>query len=106
MSLVDKQDKFVEMLGLLLAFARFKGYQVTFGRGSVTEEENKVVGGHPNSLHLRRLALDLNLFKDGKWLTNTEDHKELGEFWEYIGGTWGGRFNDGNHYSLAHKGMK
>jgi hypothetical protein len=27
-------------------------------------------------------------------------------FWESIGGSWGGRFNDGNHYSLEHRGMK
>ena len=31
---------------------------------------------------------------------------ELGEYWESIGGSWGGRFNDGNHYSLEHNGVK
>lgn len=30
----------------------------------------------------------------------------IGEYWESIGGAWGGRFNDGNHYSLGHGGRK
>lgn len=39
-------------------------------------------------------------------LTASSGHKLLGEYWESIGGTWGGRFNDGNHYSLEHNGVK
>ncbi len=51
----------------------------------------------------RRLAIDLNLFRDGRYLETTEDHAPLGLFWESLGGTWGGRFRDpdGNHYSLG-----
>lgn len=60
----------------------------------------------PNSLHYIGLAIDLNLFKNGEYLKDTNDHKELGEFWESLGGSWGGRFNDGNHYSLEHNGRK
>jgi len=30
----------------------------------------------------------------------------LGEYWESIGGSWGGRFGDGNHYSLKYKGRR
>jgi hypothetical protein len=52
------------------------------------------------------LAIDLNLFKDGNFLSATEDHKELGEWWEeqHELCRWGGRFSnaDGNHYSLVH----
>jgi hypothetical protein len=62
--------------------------------------------GSPNSLHRLRLAIDLNLFRDGVFLTSTNDHLPLGEFLESIGGTWGGRFGDGNHYSLAYGGKK
>jgi hypothetical protein len=39
-------------------------------------------------------------------LESTEAHTPLGEQWEKMGGTWGGRFNDGNHYSLEHEGKK
>ena len=63
-----------------------------------------------------KLAIDLDLFKDGEgfemgckvYLTKTEDHRKLGEFWESLHPLcrWGGRFGDGNHYSLEHGGVK
>lgn len=59
-----------------------------------------------NSLHKQRLAVDFNLFRDGQYLTGTEDHGPLGECWVSLGGSWGGRFKDGNHYSLEHEGRK
>ena len=102
----DKQRRFTGMLGLLYLYAYNQGFQLTLGRGRVSEAANKADGGHENSLHLHGLAQDLNLYKDGKWLKKTEDHLLLGVFWEALGGTWGGRFNDGNHYSLSHNGMK
>ncbi len=67
---------------------------------------NGKAGGIRESLHEKRLAIDLHLFKDGVYLSKTEDHLPLGLYWESIGGTWGGRFNDGNHYSLAFGGKK
>jgi len=30
----------------------------------------------------------------------------LGLYWESIGGSWGGRFGDGNHFSLEHEGRR
>jgi len=51
---------------------------------------------------------DFNLFKDGVFLQGTEDHRPLGEYWESLDPLcrWGGRFNDGNHYSIEHEGIK
>jgi len=103
MGLVDKQNEFTGMVVLLIRYAHSKGYQVTLGDAFRSEQ---VLYGHPNSLHRKRLAIDLNLFKGGKYLTTTDDHREMGEYWEEIGGSWGGRFNDANHYSLEHEGMK
>lgn len=100
MTLREKQSKFVRMVAELLRFAHDSGYELTFGDAYAT------TGHRPNSLHYSRLAIDLNLFKNGKYLTGTEDHRELGEFWESIGGSWGGRFEDGNHYSLGHGGRR
>ena len=72
--------------------------------------------GSAKSCHKLRLAIDLNLFRGGKMLTTTEDHRPLGEWWESQGGAWGGRFqesapgkgdgNDGNHYSSEHNGCR
>lgn len=106
MTLGQKQRRFTQMIGLLIQFAYLRGYELSFSRAYASPAANAADGGHPNSNHTRRLAVDFNLFKDGVYLRETEDHKELGEFWESLGGTWGGRFNDGNHYSIEHQGMK
>jgi len=95
MSLRQKQSKFIKALALLILYAYQQGYELTGGDLHATS------GHSPNSYHYRRLAIDLNLFKDGNYLTETEDHRILGEFWKSLGGSWGGDFarKDGNHYS-------
>ena len=107
----DKQRIFTRMVADLILFAYENGYELTFGDAYRDPRVHGAVGvkdsySSANSVHKERLAVDFNLFKDGKFLTATEDHKPLGEFWESIGGTWGGRFQDGNHYSLEHNGRK
>ena len=110
MTLGEKQRKFSKMLAELILWAYEHGYEIAIGEVFRTPEQaafNAANGkGIKNSLHTQCLAADLNLFKDGVYLTKTEDHKELGEHWESMGGAWGGRFNDGNHYSLEHEGRK
>lgn len=101
--LAYKQRKFVLMISDLIQWAYDHGYELTFGDAY---RDPRCPYGHSNSLHKMRLAVDFNLFKNGEYLPNTEDHQPLGEYWESIGGTWGGRFRDGNHYSLEHEGMK
>lgn len=111
MSLGSKQRKFTLMIAQLIQWAYEQGYELTVGdayrdprlHGQVGEKKGYGASG---SLHKQRLALDLNLFKEGEFLTATEDHKPLGEKWESMGGSWGGRFNDGNHYSLENQGRK
>lgn len=111
-TLRQKQSRFVRMVAKLIEFASENGYELTFGEALRTPQQAQLNAesgaGISNSLHLIRLAIDFNLFKNGIYLTKTEDHRPLGEFWESIGGTWGGRFRrpDGNHYSLEHNGVK
>lgn len=71
-------------------------------------KDNGNAGGIRNSLHGSRLAVDLNLFRNGVFLQRTEDYRELGEWWEtqHELARWGGRFGDGNHFSFAHNGRK
>ena len=88
------------MIADLILYAYDNGYELTFGDAFAHDGHMK------GSLHYIRLAIDLNLFKDGKFLDKTEDHFLLGDYWEAVGGSWGGRFNDGNHYSLEHEGRK
>lgn len=110
-TLGQKQRRFTRMVGLLIEYAYEQGYELTFGDAYRDPRVHGHVGdkrsySSANSLHKERLAVDFNLFKDGKYLTATSDHKSLGEYWESLGGSWGGRFKDGNHYSLEHRGRK
>ena len=111
MTLRQKQSQFVKMLADLIDFATDYGYELTLGDAYRDPRLHGIVGerkgyGHPKSCHKLRLAIDLNLFKDGVFLSSTESHKPMGVYWESLGGTWGGRFNDGNHYSIEHDGMR
>ena len=110
-SLGQKQRRFVRLIGLLIEYAYQQGYELTFGDAYRDPRMHGEVGqkksySSANSVHKSRLAVDFNLFKNGEYLTSTEAHRPLGEYWESLGGTWGGRFNDGNHYSLEHQGRK
>lgn len=91
----DRVSKVIEFLAPMLA---------------MKISNNGKIRGSRNSLHQDRLALDLNLFKNGAYLTGTEAHRELGEWWErqHPLCRWGGRFEDadGNHYSLEHEGRQ
>jgi hypothetical protein len=112
MELGQKQELFMRLLPGLLDRAHELGYEV---RGGDLFRDPRVFGqlgeskgyGHRKSGHKLKIAIDLNLFKDGHFLSGTEDHRELGEWWEkqHPLCRWGGRFDDGNHYSLEHNGV-
>ena len=113
MTLGQKQRLFAKMVARLIDKAHDLGYEVSLGdayrdprvHGNVGEKNSY---SSANSVHKERLAIDLNLFKDGKYLTSSEDHRELGEWWEkqHEFARSGIRFNDGNHYSFEHQGRK
>lgn len=108
--LMIAQFTFSGMVPRLIDKAHSLGFEVSLGEAWRTPEQAALYAkkgkGISNSLHTDKLAIDINLFKDGKYLSSTEDHRTLGEWWEEVGGTWGGRFGDGNHYSLAFGGRK
>lgn len=115
MNLRTKQSIFVNLVALLIVRAAHLGYELTFGEAYRSPEEAarlaKIGKGIKNSLHTQRLAIDFNLFKSGKFETNGEGHLELGLYWESLSTSdytcvWGGRFGDGNHYSIEHGGRK
>lgn len=113
MTLGEKQELFMRLLPRLIDKAHELGYQL---RGGDLFRDERVHGkmgekksySAANSCHKLKLAIDLNLFRDGEFLSSTEDHKALGEWWEqqHELSCWGGRFNDGNHYSITHEGSK
>lgn len=117
MTLLQKQFLFARLVPRLIDKAHELGYEVTLGDAFRDPRVHGAMGiklgyGHPKSGHKLRLAEDLNLFRlvAGKWelVTDTEGHRQLGEWWEQQHPlcSWGGRFQDGNHYSLEHNGVK
>lgn len=111
----------------LILWAFGNGYELTGGelmrttdqqllyyhglRLEMVKGEIKLLGSHKlsktmNSDHLSKLAIDLFLFKDGKYLTDKESHRPLHEYWKtlnennYSGYEWGWDFN---HFGMKEK---
>lgn len=119
MTLGEKQRLFMHLLGQFLVWIYESGYTVTGGeleRSQAQADANAASGaGISNSLHLKRLAIDLNLFllRDGRWeyQNMTEAYRPLGEKWKSMHplARWGGDFSsrpDGNHFSFEHEGVR
>ena len=114
MTLGEQQRLFAKLSAQFILWIYDQGYEVTYGEAFRTAQQaalNAQSGsGIANSLHTQRLALDLNLFKDGVWLQDTSAWEALGEYWESLHPLcrWGGRFSkpDGNHISMEYAGVK
>jgi len=110
MTLSERQQVFARNTARLILYMAESNYACTFGEALRTQEMADLYAkqgkGIKNSLHLKRLAIDLNLFKDGVYLSDTESHRKFGEWWEALDpmNRWGGRFKDGNHYSMSDDG--
>lgn len=102
MRLGKKQELFAILYAEHIVWLNQQGYKCRLGDVFAHDGHKK------NSNHYLKLAGDINLFKEGAFLTETEQHRESGEKWEsrHELCSWGGRFNDGNHYSLEHNGRK
>lgn len=115
MTLGEQQRLFTYLVGKLIIYAyETAGIELTFGDAYRTPQQaaaNAQAGtGITNSLHTQRLAIDLNAFKDGVYLTDTDQYAALGEHWKTLHPLcrWGGDFHsnpDGNHFSMTYGGM-
>lgn len=110
MSLSQAQRQFSRCVAQLILWAYDQGYEVTLGEAWRSTATARVMAeqgrGIVGSLHVDRLAVDLNLWKDGVWLTDSADHAPLGAYWKTLHplARWGGDFvsrKDGCHYSFT-----
>ena len=115
MSLLPLQQQFAQDAAKLIQKAAELGYGVTLGEATRSPEQaawNAAHGkGVANSLHIDKLAIDINLFKpDGTYITDSIGHTELGAWWKALGPRhmWGGNFQrlDYNHYSISPDGVR
>jgi len=110
MSLVVLQQLFAQDVGDLIRYIYERKYKCTLGEVYRTEDQALLYAkegiGIKDSLHCKRLAIDICLFSpDGKYLDKTESYTEFGLFWESLNplNRWGGHFKnaDGNHFQTS-----
>lgn len=116
-TLGQRQRRFLPLVAKLIDFAYAQGFQLTEGEGYRTPEQAALNAQHhtgiANSLHGLRLAIDLQLFKDGVYLEDAAAYEPLGTFWKTLDpdACWGGDFKppanvDGDHFSLSWAGIR
>ena len=113
MTLREQQSLFVKLTADFIQWVYASGWELTFSEAWRSPQEAAVQAaagaGIVNSLHVQRLAIDLNLFRDGALLTSVEDYLPLGVQWEGMHelARWGGRFTrpDADHFSLTFNGV-
>jgi D-alanyl-D-alanine carboxypeptidase-like protein len=107
------QEQMAQDAAKLIQQAALLGYTVTLGEAWRTPQQaqaNAAAGtGISNSLHIQRLAIDLNFFKSGIWVTDGSELADVGAWWKSLGSDhyWGGDFvtrPDGNHFSISPDG--
>lgn len=109
--LIEEQWLFLQDVALLIRFAsQIPGVQLTLGGAFQANDwyYDNCKGKTPHlkgGQHPKRLAVDLNLFVDGRWIKNGHHVWDmLGEFWKRLNplrNRWGGDFtnvSDFNHF--------
>jgi len=97
MSLSTAQAAFLLDACKLIQYATEQGFMVTGGELTRTPEQQAIYvktgrSKTMNSIHLKRCAIDLNFFKDGKIIWDKATIAPLGAYWESLNKTnsWGG----------------
>lgn len=111
--LARRQRIFTRCFARFLTFAlSIPGIEITLSEGYVGDTDaadGDYDGPHvKGGCHYAKLAIDINLFDNGIWITNGDDpiYKRLGAYWKALDPLcrWGGDFKkkDSNHFSVAH----
>ena len=108
MSLVAEQAAFLLDVAKLINKATELGFVVTGGELARTPEQQAIYvktgrSKTMTSIHLKRCAIDLNFFVNGKLCYDIPTLKPVGEYWESLNtkNSWGGHwksFKDVPHF--------
>lgn len=110
MTLRQRQSIFMLNVAKLIQYAFENGFELTAGELFRSSEQQAIYvktgrSKTMNSLHLSRLAVDFNIFKDGK-LVGKKECEPLGSYWESLHplNSWGGngvKLVDVPHFSMG-----
>lgn len=113
-TLRQRQSLFARLIAQLVTWIyTHPGWEVTFSEGYVGDTDARdgdYDGPHMrNGAHYNKVALDINLFVDGAWITGSHPAwDEIGEKWLSLHPLcrWGGTFHskDWNHFSVFYNG--
>lgn len=99
MSLVQEQAAFLLDACKLIQYATDQGFVLTGGELLRTPEQQEIYlkTGRSKTMasnHLKRCAIDLNFFKDGKLVWDKTQLAPIGAYWESLNpkNRWGGNF--------------
>ena len=108
MSLVTEQAAFLLDAAKLIQKATELGFTVTGGELARTPEQQAIYvkTGRSKTMasnHIKRCAIDLNFFRDGKLCYDIATLKPVGDYWESLNpkNSWGGNwksFKDVPHF--------
>ncbi len=127
MTLGEQQERFTYLVHTLLGWLQANGYKVRMGEcqrtmsqgllnyygGEVGYDSEKGLFIKPapkcswtlNSMHLSKLAMDLHIFKNGKYLDTVEALRHVGNYWVLLDrqNLWGGDFpkKDAFHFQYG-----
>ena len=123
MSLSDEQWEFLIDVASLIDYAEREGYKMTAGHlfrtsaqqylyffGYTLTEKLKLIKTKKRSktksgYHQKRLAIDFNVFINGKLTYTVNDIKPLGEYWKSLNplNVWGGDWGwDSGHFQRSY----
>lgn len=109
MTLQQKQSIFAQNVARLIMHVQAIGGSCSIGEVFRTPEPAEIYAkegkGIIDSLHCKKLAIDLHLFSEGgQYLTDIKDYEPFGKYWEGLNPTnrWGGHFKrvDSVHFEM------
>ena len=113
-SLNEKQVDFTACVGKLLVYASIIGHDVILAEAYRTPEQAAIYAeqgkGIKNSVHTKKLAVDLFRYVNGKISWDPYDYELLATHWKSLHplARWGGDFKNRDcvHFSFEHNGIR
>jgi hypothetical protein len=112
-TLGERQRLHVKLTALLIEKIYASGFECSWGetyRVPAQAAANAASGaGIVNSLHIQRLAVDLQLFKSGGYDTDVSDYKQFADYWLTLDPLCAAGYYfhtvDADHFSITYHGI-